>query len=296
MTEPILTQARRHAVGAELDAIDRGRQPVKDRIATMLKTEGARNDDATSRIVGDVVDTIADGRDLPTDLRKRIDREHQAKAARDREYTVLQDVDNALSADRQRIIENSTDAALGFLDTKLHDLLDHVARLSTDLDGVSSDTDAIRGNDQTIAAWRELNTLTTQYRELRAAQITLTGVGQAQNIAAAGITRIPCDPRYLVAVGAAQAITSAVVGAGVSYSPEPWPGFYDGTTDTPAYLRWLASRGDAWVPTTQQLQHALEARAVAVDLRTPIEDLARLDNPRVGSLRHLDNLDVVAAR
>lgn len=224
--------------------------------------------------------------ELPAEFSGSVAASIEAHKTRTAEARVIDMIRRHLQDRTREVQAESAADALRWLDGQLQSLLTHVRASTGDL-GPAAD----------------------QYREIRRAQEVLVAevrghVGLTQALHFGGITRIPMDEQYAEAVGEVDSWLQMGAAEGRVYQPEPWPGAIINpgqyellpSTDPRAFLVWLAARRDAWVPTVDELSDALDARRVAIAMRTPMRDLRASEDVRVEGLRHLGRLDTVAAR
>lgn len=221
--------------------------------------------------------------------------------------SILQD---RAKASREKIDAPTEDAvapALAWLGTQMSELMSFVRELDDRLGSVSSVDDAIRGDDQHIKAWRDLEDTADRYQEIRQAQeriCRMTGTaedgpaltallnraGRLRNAfdhdaqwiwhrtPTSHAERLPYNRAYLEWRENPPAAVYSWQDAGRGF--EVWPAVAQGPLDSRApraaertsVLRWLARHSAAWVPTFAEL------RAAARDLKTmsgPVDTIAQ---------------------
>lgn len=266
----ITADTARHAVaGEQIDRIDNALHLVREQLAQLPTT-------ATSvhvQLTQSIVDSLLAGKELPAKIEQTIGRSLEAARANDAARTVYRDVLENLKGRRADAVGDANNAALRWLHDRLGELLDHVRALAPTLDGITSADTALRSGANTLTAWAGMVRLADEYSDICWAQRDLTAAarngGSAhinKDLAIAGHHSEPRDPELLVFAGEATWIVDAFSNQ-QRCSVDPWPGYVDinacgpvPSTDPVAYLRWLAARGDAWVPDADQLGQALRRR------------------------------------
>lgn len=162
--------------------------------------------------------------------------------------------------------EAATNRALAWLNAQLAPLMAAASKLNGPLVGVSSAQAAIEAG--ATKQWQQLTDLTNDYRNLRSAQMQIMQQVSRINpavVCGVGITRAFADLEYI------RAVTDYSTGEALTI---PWPGATDDprqivpTTEPERYLLWLAERGDAWVPTDEQVHERQAIRWRCLEERT----------------------------
>lgn len=166
-----------------------------------------------------------------------------------------------LAADIDAVTRAGLDAAFAHMRGRLGEILHAARQVSAAVSPTATAEDVLRGGDVAqLRAWRELDELAAVYRQLRAAQTTLTKIGlsdQVSGVSAMVTAHGEIRGRDLLWTRPAGPVPLT----GTAADP-PWP-HQPGTdqpTHTARYLLWLvAAEVDVWLP----LPHELREEAAA---------------------------------
>lgn len=296
----ILDEARLAAAGDAYQRIDVAKAAVRDR---QQQVRGiTHRDRALEGAITDVVSTLLDTGSVPDDFGSAAQRIRDAED-RNVQQQILVAADRALDVERAQVKLTTANEGLAWLNDRLSGLLDQIRAIPEEV--VFSDAStAIAHGTKAVKAWTEMEQHAATYNELRDAQTALLadargGIAGVHNeVYLVGLTVVPHDSHYLIATG--EVTLSRVYGTAerTYLHPEPYPGAIHvaagggttwPTTDRNGYLRWLAARGDAWVPTTRKMKDAVAARQAAIVRKVPMTEL--IGDKMHGDLVHLGRLD-----
>ena len=207
------------------------------------------------------------------DLVRELTARAQSLAAAQQAAQGIGQVLDQLKADTAEAIARGVDAGLEVLARHLAAVIDQVRELDKDLGPITTADEAIAA-DQT-QAWRELILAIDRYDEIRTAQLHLVAAvtrGSAASMPmlnTAGLLRDGLgvwpplraragedNPRAAWPAPVWQFTNAA---GGVTHAPEVWrwP-----SEDRPAYLRWVTTTTEPWLPTyTELVAHAEDLEA-----------------------------------
>ncbi len=311
-TEPttagiLVQRAREHASENVLSRLAAAREALtaRSRIVGIVGDDGAVHEELADQLAAE----LEKGGTVPAGYSDTVAAAIADRRARADEARVIRHARQILADRVAEVTRTSADGALAWLDEQLQALMAHVR--TSDLDGITTVQAAVDAGPAATNAWQALRGHANQYREIRSAQRILTADARGgsafipRDVHWAGTTRIPFDEVYAEAVGDVATWMRQGYNEGRVYDPDPWPApiITDGgtpevvpSTDPAAFLLWLAARGDAWIPTSTELQDALEARRIAIATATPMGQLSESDDVRVDGLRHLDRIIAAATR
>lgn len=170
MTDRTLIDRARAAVPNWV-ALNRARRDAASTRATVRDT---RTDGGTGALVSEIVDLLAAGRDLPTNLAERA---HQARttAAQRRAdtLTVLAAAEAELHERADRALSDGVDDALGVLRAELAELIDRSRPALAVLGDIADAGAAIDAGTETAEAWRTVSAAAAAYVDLRRAHARL---------------------------------------------------------------------------------------------------------------------------
>ena len=268
------------AVQAALDAVSRQQAELRAHRAIRPAYE------TRQQLTVQVAETLIAGRPLPADLARRAadaETPQDPTGAADR---LLGETRQHLGFLLEQAKRSGSDQALGYLDSRLHDLLDQVADVDETLGTVTADP-AYRWPDRTdlAAAWEQLQHQVAEYQAIRAAQTAIVAQHMTDDGKVSLITYLP--EAGLIADALHHDPLRTYIAEGAHVEPS-W------LADPAAHLRWL-TRADVapWVPTIRQLRekHAHQAGAVAAaDLeraraRGQAVDVANRYQPHITAVR-----------
>ncbi|MCJ1708717.1 hypothetical protein [Microbacterium sp. VKM Ac-2923] len=223
-----------------------------------------------------------------------------AREALQSSYTAHNEIKDRLErlqADRNReaksIEPEETDEAFTFLHERLGALVTRVRDLDRTLGSTSTIDLAIRGDEKTMTAWRDIEDAADEYRQIRAAQVhVFRMVGESYRpdttvLATLGHLTNAFDlEQFWVAWRRNDRQEPNRHSADYlawlqAPTPAPWPRLENETfpgDDRIPFFRWVAKSGHPWVPTIAQLTDAsLNVQAMIDSLSTTNQIHGALD-------------------
>ena len=230
-----------------------------------------------------VMDDLAENKPYP-DMGAVIQEERVARQVAGAANQLRLEVLAALNQQAREAREQAGPAAIPWLGEQLTELMDAVLETDRILGPVATAADALNAGSKAAKAWQTLATHLADYRALRSTQVVFTTqaghAGGLSAIYAVGLTQGLADQVYKINTKQHEPDTTGWprVQSGTFMA---WPGDTGleellPSTEPETYLRWIAHRGDAWVPTADQIEERISVRLRCIQERTAEEDLPEL--------------------